>query len=89
MLSKTSSPKKSNVSTSHGPGGGRGKRSPTTVASPAAKHTRPEMNDGRRKTSNLVERCKEKSSEKDTPIKPSATTNVESLAPADIMRDFC
>ena len=89
MPSKTSSPKKSNVLTSHGPGGGRGKRSPTTVASPAAKHTRPEMNDGHRKTSNLAERRKEKSSEKDTPVEPSATTNVESLTPAHILRDVC
>ena len=88
--SETSSPKKSNVSTSHVPGGGRGKHSTTTAASPVAKQSRPKKNDKQWKTSNLVERRKGKlPNKKDTPVEPHATTHVDSLAPSHILRDFC
>ena len=64
--------------------------STTTATIPVAKQSRPKNNDKQRKTSDLAERRKGKSSdEKDTSVEPRATTNVDSLAPVHILRNFC
>ena len=64
--------------------------SSTTAAIQVAEQSPHEKNKEQRKTSDLAKRQKGKlSDEKNIPVGPRAATNVESLAPGHIMREFC